>query len=528
MKVIKLHQKQEIILMRFREGASIRAIAKEVGVDRKTVRKYIRQYEQQRQQLMQTGDVQPTELIESIVQPPKYDTSKRKPLKVTDEVLDRIKYYLNENQSKRLKGQSKQMMKKIDIFEALKEEGFDIGYTTVCQTISKVLSQAKEAFIRENYAPGDICEFDWGEVKLCIGGVKRKYPMAVFTTAYGNYRYARLFTKQKSEFFQEAHAYFFKSIRGNHMTMVYDNMKVAVKSFVGHNERQPTDALLQLSIYYGFQFRFCNVCRGNEKGHVERSVEYIRRKAFAVRDAFDSLDDANRYLEDVCNRLNDKPQPLKDNKTAKELLEEERPYLLPDVPMFECSKLENLRVDKYSTVMFESCHYSVPDQYVGKIILAKIYPTKIIFMSGGEKIAEHPRRFGFNEWSIDIYHYIRTLKKKPGSLPNSTAFAQVSKQIKNIYHCYYTGKERDFVELLQYMKEKSKSVDEILEVIDKLLKICPKEISTNKIILLCENKSQVPVKSQQENEISQKAKEHLKIYGNLISGIRDRQEVALS
>jgi len=56
-----------------------------------------------------------------------------------------------------------------------------------------MLSQSKEAFIRENYAPGDICEFDWGEVKLCISGVNRKYPMAVFTTAYGNYGYARLF-----------------------------------------------------------------------------------------------------------------------------------------------------------------------------------------------------------------------------------------------------------------------------------------------------------------------------------------------
>ncbi|HOV25271.1 MAG TPA: hypothetical protein PK566_02770, partial [Pseudobacteroides sp.] len=97
-------------------------------------------------------------LIESIVQPPKYDTSKRKPIKVTDEVLERIKYYLNENQSKRLKGQSKQIMKKIDIFEALKEEGFNIGYTTVCQTISKILSQSKEAFIRESYAPGDISQ----------------------------------------------------------------------------------------------------------------------------------------------------------------------------------------------------------------------------------------------------------------------------------------------------------------------------------------------------------------------------------
>ncbi len=84
-------------------------------------------------------------------------------------------------------------MKKIDIFEALKEEGFNISYTTVCQTIAKMLSQSKEAFIRENYAPGDICEFDWGEVKLCISGVNRKYPMAVFTTAYGIYGYARLF-----------------------------------------------------------------------------------------------------------------------------------------------------------------------------------------------------------------------------------------------------------------------------------------------------------------------------------------------
>lgn len=528
MKVIKLHQKQEIILMRFREGASLRAIAKEVGVDRKTVRKYVRQYEEQRQQLIEVTDLQPTELIESIVEPPKYDTSKRKPLRVTDELVNRIEFYLNENQAKRLKGQSKQVMKKIDIFEALREEGFQIGYTTVCQTISKLLSQAKEAFIKENYAPGNICEFDWGEVKLNIAGEVRKYSMALFATAYGNYRYARLFTKQKSEFFQEAHAYFFKSIRGNHMTMVYDNMKVAVKSFVGQNERQPTDALLQLSIYYGFQFRFCNVCRGNEKGHVERSVEYVRRKAFATRDTFDSLDDANRYLEDVCNKLNDKPQPLKGNKTARALLEEERAYLLPDIPMFECSKLENLRVDKYSTVMFESCHYSVPDRYVDKIILAKIYPTRLVFIHEGEKIAEHPRHFGFNEWSIDIHHYIRTLKKKPGALPNSEAFSQVSKQIKNIYYCYYIKKERDFVELLQYMKEKNKSVSEIESIIAKLLSICPTEVSTDKIVMLCENNTQEFTKPEQDNEISRKSKEHLKIYGTLISGTKDQREVIVS
>ncbi len=38
--------------------------------------------------------------------------------------------------------------------------------------------------------------------------------------------------------------------------MVYDNMKVAVAKFVGHNEKQPTKGLLTLSTYYGFNFRF--------------------------------------------------------------------------------------------------------------------------------------------------------------------------------------------------------------------------------------------------------------------------------
>ena len=38
--------------------------------------------------------------------------------------------------------------------------------------------------------------------------------------------------------------------------MVYDNMKVAVAKFVGHNEKQPTKGLLTLSKYYGFNFRF--------------------------------------------------------------------------------------------------------------------------------------------------------------------------------------------------------------------------------------------------------------------------------
>ena len=75
--------------------------------------------------------------------------------------------------------------------------------------------------------------------------------------------------------------------------MVYDNMKVAVKSFVG-TEKKPTEALLDLSSFYGFEYRFCNARSGNEKGNVEESVKVVRKEVFSVCDKFSSLPGCSR------------------------------------------------------------------------------------------------------------------------------------------------------------------------------------------------------------------------------------------
>jgi len=66
-------------------------------------------------------------------------------------------------------------------------------------------------------------------------------------------------------------------------------MRVVIKKFVGRQEKEPTEGLLKLCTYYHFEYRFCNVRKGNEKGHVERSVEIERRKIFSKRIDFESL-----------------------------------------------------------------------------------------------------------------------------------------------------------------------------------------------------------------------------------------------
>ncbi len=183
------------------------------------------------------------ELIADIVSPPKYDSSNRKRTKLTDEIIERIQFFLKENEIKRAAGRSKQQKKNIDIYECLIEEGYDISYPTVGNYIranSKEAKEAKEAFIRQEYQLGEISEFDWGYVNLIISGKPKTFQMAAFCSTKGSYRYANLYHNQKTENFLDVHVKFFNNIKGVYQTVVYENMKVAVKKFVKRNEKEPT------------------------------------------------------------------------------------------------------------------------------------------------------------------------------------------------------------------------------------------------------------------------------------------------
>lgn len=183
--MITLNQKQEIIIAAFLEGKSQRQIEREYKIDRKTIRKYINRYNESRNALIENpNNIDDSRLLmDDIVAAPKYDSSNRTKLKLTDEIIDRIKFYLDENLMKRSSGQSKQQKKKIDIYEALVEEGYDISYPTVCNTIRNLLNEGAEAYIKSEYEYGDVCEFDWGEAKLYINDELKVLQMAVFASA---------------------------------------------------------------------------------------------------------------------------------------------------------------------------------------------------------------------------------------------------------------------------------------------------------------------------------------------------------
>ena len=482
-------EKQQIIL-RHLNNESNRKIAIDLGIDKNTVNKYVNEYDAQRQALLANDpDADPDILLETIIEKPAYNTKSRHPRASTEEAKEIIRACLKENEEKRQTGRKKHQQRATDIHDYLTNTcELKISYSTVKNIVRELSDKAQEAYIRQEYQPGQACEFDWGEVKLDIGGTGyHKYQMAAFASSYGNYRFAKLYRVQDTAAFQESHVSFFRFCHGVYRTVVYDNMRVAVKAFVGPTEKEPTEALAQMSLYYGFNYRFCNVQSGNEKPHVERTVDAMRHAAFSApgEDRFDTLEEANKHLLRKCVEKNSKA--LSDGRIPAETFKEEQPLLMKELPPMPCFIMKpNLKVNKYSVVTVNKVKYSVPDKYTGKRVDARVYTDRIEIYRDSEIIAEHRRYYESGSYHLDINHYLRTLKRKPGALPQSTALLQADTQIKSIYEKYYSNDARTFLEVLEVIN--IIGTEPVMEALEELMRISPLDLSADKVKAVCSRK----------------------------------------
>ena len=130
--MIGMKQKQEVLLRFFRENDSKSKISRDLGIHRRTVRKYIEEYLLEVEKEKSVGTHVEGALARYISEQPKYKRPTTPKPALTGEVAHQIDLYLEENKRKRREGMHKQQMLKRDIHEALIEQGFQICYTTVC------------------------------------------------------------------------------------------------------------------------------------------------------------------------------------------------------------------------------------------------------------------------------------------------------------------------------------------------------------------------------------------------------------
>jgi hypothetical protein len=302
-------------------------------------------------------------------------------------------------------------------------------------------------------------EFDWGEVKLYIKGKLTTFNMAA-TALCSNGRWGKLFSHQDKQAMMEAHVNSFSFWGHVPRVMVYDNMRTAVRSFTG-GEKKPTLELQQLEGYYGFRHQFCNVRSGNEKPHVERAVEILRRRAFSRRDHFDSMEEANGYLLSVCQD---------DNELVKDQIKEELDVMLIAFGEMACFEADFRQVDKLATIHLDTVCYSVPFEYINRTVWVKKYSDNVIIYDtdrpSKKELAKHQRSYVPNDNKIDIQHYLKVLQVKPGAVRNSYALRQMPQGIQRLFDTYFSENPKSFVELLIWARDNHFDYQELCSAVN--------------------------------------------------------------
>lgn len=477
---------------------SLRAIARKLEIDRKTVSKVVHAYEDAIATDPEGG------LNRVLREEPRYKPRDYTPRVLLKPVTDEIDKWLKENDKRRSSGMRKQCLKRQDIHRQLIEKGFDVSYSSVCKYIARRKAErggkSKDVFIKIHREPGQECEFDWGEVKLRIRGVVTVFTMAVFAFPYSKGRRAYLFRHQDALAFMESHRNFFRDVNGVPYHMVYDNMKVAV-AFTDEGKK-PTMTLRRMCTFYRYDFRFCNARAGWEKGNVERSVDYVRGRAFTTAVDFDSIEDAQQWLDKVCDQINTE-EGSKYTQDKADKYAEELAALQPYPGAFGCFEVDVYTVDKQSTVTVKGVHYSVPDNLVSQAIPVKLYSEKIVACdSSGKAVAKHERSYRAGDYVVDINHYLNTLMKKTGALEHSEAFHQLPRAMQDLFRVHFMSNGKDFLRLLQYARDNGLGYEEILSAAAEARKRGLKRLTSDHIrtALSTMNAEDASLKEEQKND----------------------------
>src|SRR5262245_61924843 len=110
---------------------------------------------------------------------------------------------------------------------------------------------------------------------------RRHFQLKSTTLPYSDVIFIQAFPRECTEAFLEGHVRAFEFFGGVPTRISYDNSKIAVGQIVGQRERQVTTEFLRLKSHFLYEEHFCLVGRPNEKGHVERLVDFAR-KTFLV------------------------------------------------------------------------------------------------------------------------------------------------------------------------------------------------------------------------------------------------------
>jgi transposase len=352
-------QREEFFMIRDlkSKGWSIARIAKELSLDRKTVKKWL------------VND----EL-------PHYHRKKQSSSK-----LEPFKSYILERMNEGCLNASV-------LFDELLAKGYK-GKRTILRSFMKPHRETAERNASQRFEtpPGRQAQVDWGHFKLQTpDGKTKKVHAFVMIMGHSRRQYVEFTEDEKLDTLIGCHERAFTFFGGVPETILYDNMKTVVRYSHRTDETKWNEQFWRFANHHRFRPQRCRPYRAKTKGKVENGVKYVRRNFWPRLSVISSLAMLNEqvqlWLDTVCN--------VRLHQTTREIPNEAflRENLKPFNPSpFQLVEYQSRKVMNDCCICYETNVYSVPHRYVGRRVKVRDLKNGMfeIYDENGNRIATH-------------------------------------------------------------------------------------------------------------------------------------------
>lgn len=344
-------QHQQAILTLAKQGWSIRRIAREFGIHRKTVKSY---FPPSPADPKCTTNSTPGFTPKCTISTPGKPGRKSSCLPHHDWILSQAEAGLSAQR----------------IYQDLRSEfQFQGSYQAVKRFVGSLKVAEPDRVWRIEVQPAEEAQVDFGLGAPLIDaeGKRRRSWVFRIVLSYSRRAYSESVLRQDTESFIRCIENSLRHFGGVPKTLNLDNLKAAVLNF-DWADPNLNPRFMDFARHYQLAVLPCLPRTPEHKGKVENSVGYVKRNALANR-SFESLKAQNDFLREWESSIADVRIHGTTKRQVLQLFSEEKPFLQPlPSSLFPCYKVAQRTVHRDGYVEVERSYYSAPPERTGSLV----------------------------------------------------------------------------------------------------------------------------------------------------------------
>lgn len=364
------------------QGESLRSISQLTGLDRKTVRRYIKAAQQAG---CRVGEAAQEAAI--------------------GEVIGRVRaqgpgargrsWAVCAEHQELLAGWLDKQVPLSKVQELLaRQTGVVVPYRTLHRYASQELGfGGRRSTVRlAEGKPGEELQVDFGAVGwICEGSKRRRVWALVFTAVVSRHLFVWLTYAQSLADVVAGCEAAWQFFGGVFRVLIPDNLKAIVTAADGIAPRLNA-GFVEYAQARGFVIDPARVRHPQDKGRVERSVQYVKTSLFAGEE-FQLLSEAQEAAQRWCRQTaGTRIHGTTRQRPAEHFARDEQPLLLPapETP-YEVAPWIEVRVQRDHHLTVGKALYSVPSQYIGERVQVRNGRDLVRIYHRGQLVKVHPR-----------------------------------------------------------------------------------------------------------------------------------------